>query len=200
VYTRVAWRFHDKPMWWSLSRFAARNRSWDSRRSARSWFIDEGEKRPKMTESLINEWLADYKDVSPSELHIFANMLSQDNEIVRALYVLLEERTKYSEVQRRFSFIWLRYVQSDIPSKCLCTHGRVCAYMHFLEIITFECQCQYAIPIPGMFLYELCIMRLYRIIVCIEKFVAFMIWQRCTSTWIIGKLQVPKNYDLSYNK
>lgn len=51
-----------------------------------------------MTESLINEWLADCKDVSPSELHTFANTLSQDNEIVRALYVLLEERTKYSEL------------------------------------------------------------------------------------------------------
>ncbi|RLU22519.1 hypothetical protein DMN91_004797 [Ooceraea biroi] len=50
-----------------------------------------------MTESLINEWLADCKDVPPSELHTFANTLSQDNEIVRALYVLLEERTKYSE-------------------------------------------------------------------------------------------------------
>lgn len=53
-----------------------------------------------MTESLINEWLADCKDVSQSELHTFASTLSQDNEIVRALYVLLEERTKYSEVQR----------------------------------------------------------------------------------------------------
>ncbi|XP_011148254.1 hyccin isoform X5 [Harpegnathos saltator] len=51
-----------------------------------------------MTESLINEWLADCKDVSQSELHTFANTLSQDNEIVRALYVLLEERTKYSEL------------------------------------------------------------------------------------------------------
>ncbi|XP_014474842.1 PREDICTED: protein FAM126B isoform X2 [Dinoponera quadriceps] len=51
-----------------------------------------------MTESLINEWLADCKDVSQSELHTFASTLSQDNEIVRALYVLLEERTKYSEL------------------------------------------------------------------------------------------------------
>ncbi|XP_012055472.1 PREDICTED: hyccin [Atta cephalotes] len=51
-----------------------------------------------MTESLINEWLADCKDVTPSELHMFARTLSEDNEIVRALYVLLEERTKYSEL------------------------------------------------------------------------------------------------------
>lgn len=55
-----------------------------------------------MTESLISEWLADCKDVAPSELHMFARTLSQDNEIVRALYVLLEERTKYSEVRHHF--------------------------------------------------------------------------------------------------
>ncbi|XP_011872167.1 PREDICTED: hyccin isoform X3 [Vollenhovia emeryi] len=51
-----------------------------------------------MTESLISEWLADCKDVAPAELHMFARTLAQDNEIVRALYVLLEERTKYSEL------------------------------------------------------------------------------------------------------
>ncbi|KAK9302044.1 hypothetical protein QLX08_005785 [Tetragonisca angustula] len=51
-----------------------------------------------MTESLINEWLADCADVSSSELHTFATTLSQDNEIVRALYVLLEERSKYSQL------------------------------------------------------------------------------------------------------
>ncbi|XP_076286576.1 PI4KA lipid kinase complex subunit hyccin isoform X1 [Lasioglossum baleicum] len=51
-----------------------------------------------MTESLINEWLADCADVSPSERHTFATTLLQDNEIVRALYVLLEERSKYSQL------------------------------------------------------------------------------------------------------
>ena len=52
-----------------------------------------------MTESLVNEWLADCADLSPNELHSFASTLSQDNEIVRALYVLLEERTKYNQVK-----------------------------------------------------------------------------------------------------
>ncbi|KAF7385716.1 hypothetical protein HZH66_011558 [Vespula vulgaris] len=54
--------------------------------------------KQKMTESLINEWLADCGDISPSKLHTFATTLSQDNEIVRALYVLLEERSKYSQL------------------------------------------------------------------------------------------------------
>ncbi|KAH0561674.1 hypothetical protein KQX54_018619 [Cotesia glomerata] len=69
-----------------------------------------------MTESLINEWLADYADVSPAELSTFANTLSQDNEIVRALYVLLEERNKYSELidpvcNQLFNFYRSREVQ-----------------------------------------------------------------------------------------
>lgn len=51
-----------------------------------------------MTESLVNEWLADCADHSPAELHTFANTLSQDHEIIRALFTLLEERSKYSEV------------------------------------------------------------------------------------------------------
>lgn len=51
-----------------------------------------------MTESLINEWLADCADFTSTELHTFAKTLAQDNEIVRALYNLLEERSKYSEV------------------------------------------------------------------------------------------------------
>lgn len=51
-----------------------------------------------MTESLINEWLADCADISTTELQTFAKTLSQDNEVVRALYMLLEERSKYSEV------------------------------------------------------------------------------------------------------
>ncbi|XP_044017778.1 hyccin-like isoform X2 [Aphidius gifuensis] len=51
-----------------------------------------------MTESLVNEWLADCADHSPAELHTFANTLSQDHEIIRALFTLLEERSKNSEL------------------------------------------------------------------------------------------------------
>ncbi|XP_063984492.1 hyccin isoform X2 [Diachasmimorpha longicaudata] len=51
-----------------------------------------------MTESLINEWLIDCADYSASELKSFASTLAQDSEIVRALYVLLEERSKYNEL------------------------------------------------------------------------------------------------------
>ena len=55
-----------------------------------------------MTESLVTEWLADWEDLQPTELRPFAETLSRDNEIVRALYALLEERGKYSEVRVYF--------------------------------------------------------------------------------------------------
>lgn len=51
-----------------------------------------------MTETVVNEWLADCSDLSPDELHSFASTLSQDTEIVRAIYILLEERTKYCQL------------------------------------------------------------------------------------------------------
>ncbi|XP_015595659.1 hyccin isoform X1 [Cephus cinctus] len=51
-----------------------------------------------MTESLVNEWLADCADLSATELRTLASSVTQDNEIIRALYVLLEERSKYSQL------------------------------------------------------------------------------------------------------
>lgn len=51
-----------------------------------------------MTETVVTEWLADCVDLSPAELHSFASTLSQDTEIVRAIYILFEERTKYCQV------------------------------------------------------------------------------------------------------
>ncbi|KAG8036051.1 hypothetical protein G9C98_004630 [Cotesia typhae] len=70
-----------------------------------------------MTESLINEWLADYADVSPAELPTFANTLSQDNEIVRALYVLLEERNKYSENCRSVETLLIGLYNLEVVSE-----------------------------------------------------------------------------------
>ncbi|XP_016837615.1 hyccin isoform X2 [Nasonia vitripennis] len=51
-----------------------------------------------MIEGIINEWLADCAELSTLELATFANTLSQDDEIVQALYLLLEERSKYSQL------------------------------------------------------------------------------------------------------
>ncbi|XP_051155963.1 hyccin [Leptopilina boulardi] len=51
-----------------------------------------------MTESVVTEWLADCVDLSSAELHSFASTLSEDTEIVRAIYILLEERTKYCQL------------------------------------------------------------------------------------------------------
>lgn len=51
-----------------------------------------------MVEDIINEWLTDCAELSSLELSTFATNLAQDEEIVQALYLLLEERSKYNEV------------------------------------------------------------------------------------------------------
>ena len=85
------------------------------RRISMLWsiFRERGKEFTKMTESLITEWLTDCADVSSTDLHTCATTLVQDNEIVRALYVLLEERSKYSEVMHHFyiTFFFLFNVQ-----------------------------------------------------------------------------------------
>lgn len=51
-----------------------------------------------MIEEIINEWLTDCAELSSLELTTFATNLAQDEEIVQALYLILEERSKYHEV------------------------------------------------------------------------------------------------------
>ncbi|KAG7187755.1 hypothetical protein KM043_016800 [Ampulex compressa] len=80
----------------ALSEYATEHR--DNTMNADFDLLTKTKRELKMTESLISEWLEDCVDVSPLELHTFATTLSQDNEIVRALYVLLEERSKYSQL------------------------------------------------------------------------------------------------------
>ncbi|KDR23157.1 hyccin isoform X2 [Zootermopsis nevadensis] len=51
-----------------------------------------------MTEHVVHEWLADYSALSPVEVHSFASSLEHDQEVVAALYTVLEERSKYQEL------------------------------------------------------------------------------------------------------
>nr|CAD7462886.1 unnamed protein product [Timema tahoe] len=51
-----------------------------------------------MTESVVHEWLADYGSLSPVEVHSFASSLEHDQEVVAAIYNVLEERSKYQEL------------------------------------------------------------------------------------------------------
>ncbi|XP_058799195.1 hyccin [Phymastichus coffea] len=69
-----------------------------------------------MIENLINEWLADCAELSTSEVNTFAYQLSQDDEIVQALYLLFEERSKYSQLvetvcNQLFNFYRSREIQ-----------------------------------------------------------------------------------------
>lgn len=56
-----------------------------------------------MTEHVVHEWLADYSALSPVEVHSFASSLEHDQEVVAALYTVLEERSKYQEVFQYFA-------------------------------------------------------------------------------------------------
>ena len=51
-----------------------------------------------MTEHIIQDWLADYAALSPVEVHSFANNLKHNDEVITALYAVLEERNKFSNL------------------------------------------------------------------------------------------------------
>lgn len=51
-----------------------------------------------MTEHTVHEWLVDYSALSPVEVHSFASSLEHNQEVVTALYTVLEERNKYQEL------------------------------------------------------------------------------------------------------
>ncbi|XP_067013349.2 hyccin [Anabrus simplex] len=51
-----------------------------------------------MTETVVLEWLADYGALSPVEVHSFASSLEHNQELVTALYNVLEERNRYQDL------------------------------------------------------------------------------------------------------
>jgi len=51
-----------------------------------------------MIEDAVREWLADYSELSPVEVHSFASSVEHNQAVVTALYTVLEERNKYQEV------------------------------------------------------------------------------------------------------
>lgn len=51
-----------------------------------------------MTEHTVQEWLTDYNALSPEEVHSFANTLQHNEELVTALYTVLEERSRFHEL------------------------------------------------------------------------------------------------------
>uniref|UniRef100_A0A069DV98 Putative beta-catenin-tcf/lef signaling pathway component drctnnb1a n=1 Tax=Panstrongylus megistus TaxID=65343 RepID=A0A069DV98_9HEMI len=51
-----------------------------------------------MTEHIIQEWLADYAALSPDELHTFASTIHHNTEVINAVFAVLDDRQKYSEL------------------------------------------------------------------------------------------------------
>lgn len=53
-----------------------------------------------MGEQVVLEWLADWAALDPAELHSFAAEHDQSQDVVEAIYTVLDERTKHPEVTR----------------------------------------------------------------------------------------------------
>uniref|UniRef100_A0A1B6CSW0 Hyccin n=1 Tax=Clastoptera arizonana TaxID=38151 RepID=A0A1B6CSW0_9HEMI len=51
-----------------------------------------------MTEHIINEWLADYAALSSAEVHTFASTVHHNEEVISAVYAVLEERHKFQKI------------------------------------------------------------------------------------------------------
>ncbi|KAE8745210.1 hypothetical protein FOCC_FOCC008101 [Frankliniella occidentalis] len=52
----------------------------------------------KMTEQLVREWLSDYAGLSPVEAHTFVASLEHNQELVAAIYTVLEGRDHYQKL------------------------------------------------------------------------------------------------------
>lgn len=53
-----------------------------------------------MGEQVVLEWLADWAALDPAELHSFAAEHDQSQDVVEAIYTVLDERTKHPEVTK----------------------------------------------------------------------------------------------------
>lgn len=64
-----------------------------------------------MTEQIIREWLADYAALSSAEVHTFASTVHLNEEVISAVYTVLEERHKFQSVSfnnfKIYLFYWL---------------------------------------------------------------------------------------------
>lgn len=54
-----------------------------------------------MAESIVNDWLADYAALEPSEIRTFAAQHEDNYEISSALFSIINERIKYPDVSER---------------------------------------------------------------------------------------------------
>lgn len=51
-----------------------------------------------MAESLVTDWIADYSSLDASEIRTFAAQHEHNHEIASALFSILNERHKYTDV------------------------------------------------------------------------------------------------------
>lgn len=54
-----------------------------------------------MAESIVSDWLSEYDSLEPEELRSFAAQHENNNhDLSTAIYTILNDRTKYSEVSQ----------------------------------------------------------------------------------------------------
>lgn len=50
------------------------------------------------TDSLVQDWLADYKQLEPEEIVSYAATLDTNEEVTTSVFRVLEDRIKYADV------------------------------------------------------------------------------------------------------
>lgn len=52
-----------------------------------------------MAEAIVQDWLSEYSSLQSSEIEAFASMHENNQEVIEALYTVLNERFKYPDVR-----------------------------------------------------------------------------------------------------
>lgn len=83
-----------------------------------------------MGEQVVLEWLADWAALDPAELHSFAAEHDQSQDVVEAIYTVLDERTKHPEVTKHsFNLLYLTNININ-------THFYM--YLNYSQLISLE--------------------------------------------------------------
>ena len=58
-----------------------------------------------MAEAIVSDWITEYETLQPEEMKSFISQLESNHEIATALYSVLADRSKHSEVRTLEVFI-----------------------------------------------------------------------------------------------
>lgn len=61
-----------------------------------STIYEYSEEEKAMADQLVREWIEDYSSLTESEIHTYATELEHNQEVMSAIYVVLEEPASFS--------------------------------------------------------------------------------------------------------